>query len=109
MSDENSSNKQRAFLFNLSYISGNDQHKNNYERLELIYQFYASAISNSNFVIENFKRCRPYTGQYTVPGYGRSQCVPSPPEDKDKKKEGDKQKDAKNVNQSDSNEITSKK
>ena len=109
MSDKNSSNKQRTFLFNLSYTGGNNQHKNNYEHLELIYQFYASAISNSNFVIENFKRCYPYTGQNRVPEYERVQSTISPPEDKDKKEEGDKQKDTKNVNQSDSNEITSKK
>jgi hypothetical protein len=109
MSDKNSSNKQRTFLFNLNYTGGNNQHKNNYEHLELIYQFYASAISNSNFVIENFKRCEPYTGEYIRPTYSRLQSVISPPEDKDKKEEGDKQKSAKNVNQSDSNEITSKK
>jgi hypothetical protein len=37
------------------------------------------------------------------------QRVTSLNQGKDKKEEGDKQKDAKNVNQSDSNEITSKK
>jgi hypothetical protein len=66
MSDKNSSNKQRTFLFNLSYTGGNNQYKNNYEHLELIYQFYASAISNSNFVIENFKRIPRNSGKYTV-------------------------------------------
>jgi len=110
MSDKNSSNKQRTFLFNLSYISGNNQHKNNYEHLELIYQFYASAISNSNFVIENFKRIKRKDGEYTVICYDDpGQRVTSLNQGKDKKEEGDKQKDAKNVNQSDSNEITSKK
>ena len=109
MSDKNSSNKQRAFLFNLSYTGGNNQYKNNYEHLELIYQFYVSAISNSNFVIENFKRCEPYNEEYTVISYNSEQCVTSLNQGEDKKEEGDKQKDAKNVNQSDSNEITSKK
>jgi len=116
MSDKNSSNKQRTFLFNLSYTGGNNQHKNNYEHLELIYQFYASAISNSNFVIENFKRCEPYeqnTVLTTVPTYRAIQRTvttqSTQDQDKDKKEEGDKQKDTKNVNQSDSNEITSKK
>ena len=75
MSDKNSSDKQRTFLFNLSYIGGNNQHKNNYEHLELIYQFYASAISNSNFVIENFKRIPRYSGRYRVNIYAASQRV----------------------------------
>jgi len=109
MSDKNSSNEQRTFLFNLSYIGSNNQYKNNYEHLELIYQFYASAISKSNFIIENFKRCELYSGECIVPKYRRIQFVIRPPEDKDKKEEGNKQKDAKNVNQLDSNEITSKK
>jgi len=69
MSDKNSSNKQRTFLFNLSYTGGNNQHKNNYEHLELIYQFYASAISNSNFVIENFKRAPRRSGKRKVKIY----------------------------------------
>ena len=78
MSDKNSSNKQRTFLFNLSYTGGNNQHKNNYEHLELIYQFYASAISNSNFVIENFKRAPRCTKKYKVMTYRRRQRVISP-------------------------------
>jgi len=73
MSDKNSSNKQRTFLFNLSYTDGNNQHKNNYEHLELIYQFYASAISNSNFVIENFKRAPRRSGKRKVIIYGSIQ------------------------------------
>jgi len=98
MSDKNSSNKQRTFLFNLSYTGGNNQHKNNYEQLELIYQFYASAISNSNFVIENFKRIKRKDGKYTVNCYDDSeQCVISLNQGKDKKEEGDKQKDAKKM------------
>jgi hypothetical protein len=99
MSDKNSSNKQRTFLFNLSYIGGNNQHKNNYEHLELIYQFYASAISNSNFVIENFKRGPRYSGRRIVRTYGGIQITvttqSTQDQDKDKKEEGDKQKDAK--------------
>ena len=109
MSDKNSRNKQRTFLFNLSYTGGNNQHKNNYEHLELIYRFYASAISNSNFVIENFKRLPEPSVENMVDTYSGIQCSPALNQNKDKKKEGDKQKDAKNVNQSDSNEITSKK
>jgi len=108
MSDKNSSNKQRTFLFNLSYTCGNNQHKNNYEQLELIYQFYASAISKSNFVIENFKRCPPRSKQNTVltevPTYrGIQRAVTTQStqdQDKDKKEEGDKQKDTKmSINQ----------
>jgi len=108
MSDKNSSDEQRTFLFNLSYIGGNNQHKNNYEHLELIYQFYASAISNSNFVIENFRRFPEPSVENMVHTYLGIQCSPALNQNKDKKKEGDKQKDAKNINQSDSNEITSK-
>ena len=111
MSDKNSSNKQRVFLFNLSYIGGNNQYKNNYEHLELIYQFYASAISDSDFifVIGNFKDIPEPSVENMVNTYLGIQCTPALNQNKDKKKEGDKQKDAKNVNQSDSNEITSKK
>jgi len=98
MSDKNSSNKQRTFLFNLSYIGGNNQHKNNYEHLELIYQFYVSAISNSNFVIENFKRLPEPSVENMVDTYSGIQCSPARNQNKDKQKEGDKQKDAKNVN-----------
>jgi len=95
MSDKNSRNKQRTFLFNLSYTGGNNQHKNNYEHLELIYQFYASAISKSNFVIENFKRGPRYSGRCRVRDYTNGQHVTiqstDQDQDKDKKEEGNKQ------------------
>ena len=101
MSDKNSSNKRRTFLFNLSYIGGNNQYKNNYKHLELIYQFYASATSKSNFVIENFKRGPRYSGRCRVWIYDSIQITVTTQstqgQDKDKKEEGDKQKDAKKM------------
>ena len=111
MSDKNSSDKQRTFLFNLSYIGGNNQHKNNYEHLELIYQFYASAISNSNFVIENFRDIPRPSRQHMMEIYtrGGGQRVPiqstDQDQDKDKKEEGDKQMISKRTPKMSTNQI----